>query len=108
MSEDDWISRIRIRIFADSLMRIERSDRAADSTVTQASVEDRGHEPDTATVLEVLTGDDPRDAITAVAHGRQPVVYSNYTGRHSLAGKRLGVVRDFMIETTAKKDGCSG
>jgi amidase len=55
---------------------------------------------DTAAVLEVLTGDDPRDAITAVAHGRQPVVYSNYIGRHSLAGKRLGVVRDFMIEAT--------
>jgi amidase len=55
---------------------------------------------DTAALLEVLTGDDPRDAITAVAHGRQAVVYSNYTGRHSLAGKRLGVVRDFMIEAT--------
>jgi Asp-tRNA(Asn)/Glu-tRNA(Gln) amidotransferase A subunit family amidase len=55
---------------------------------------------DTAAMLEVLTGDDPRDAITAVAHGRQPVAYSNYTGRHSLAGKRLGVVRDFMIEAT--------
>jgi amidase len=55
---------------------------------------------DTAAMLEVLTGDDPRDAITAVAHGRQPVVYSNYAGRHSLAGKRLGVVRDFMIEAT--------
>src|SRR5260370_195159 len=48
---------------------------------------------DTAAVLEVLTGDDPRDAITAGAHGRQPIVYSNYTGRHSPAGKRLGVVR---------------
>jgi amidase len=55
---------------------------------------------DTAAVLEVLTGDDPRDAITAVAHGRQPVAYSNYTGRKSLAGRRLGVVRDFMIEAT--------
>jgi amidase len=55
---------------------------------------------DTATVLEVLTGDDPRDAITAVAHGRQPVTYSRFTGRKSLAGKRLGVVRDFMIEAT--------
>jgi len=55
---------------------------------------------DTAALLEVLTGDDPRDAITAVAHGRPPVVYSNFTGRHSLAGKRLGVVRDFMIEAT--------
>jgi amidase len=55
---------------------------------------------DTAAVLEVLTGDDPRDGITAVAHGRAPVAYSNYTGRKSLAGKRLGVVRDFMIEAT--------
>ena len=55
---------------------------------------------DTAAMLEVLTGDDPRDAITAVAHGRPSVVYSNYAGRHSLAGKRLGVVRDFMIEAS--------
>src|SRR5438477_2980318 len=55
---------------------------------------------DTATVLEVLTGDDPRDVITAIAHGRQPVAYSHSTGRRSLAGKRLGVVRDFMIEAT--------
>jgi amidase len=55
---------------------------------------------DTAAVLEVLTGDDPRDAITAVAHGRQPVAYANFTGRKSLAGKRLGVVRDFMIEAS--------
>ncbi len=55
---------------------------------------------DTAAVLEVLTGHDPLDAITAVAHGRQPVAYSQFTGRRSLAGKRLGVVRDFMIEAT--------
>ncbi len=55
---------------------------------------------DTAALLEVLTGDDPRDAITAVAHGRPPVAYSNYLGRPSLAGKRLGVVRDFMIEAS--------
>jgi amidase len=55
---------------------------------------------DTAAMVEVLAGNDPRDVITAVAHGRQPVVYSNHIGRHSLAGKRLGVVRDFMIEAT--------
>src|SRR5262245_10919415 len=55
---------------------------------------------DTAAVLEVLTGEDPRDAITAAAHGRKPVAYSSHTGRKSLAGKRLGVVRDFMIEAT--------
>jgi amidase len=55
---------------------------------------------DTAAVLEVLTGDDPRDGVTAVAHGRAPVAYSNHVGRKTLAGKRLGVVRDFMIEAT--------
>ena len=55
---------------------------------------------DTAAVLEVLTGDDPRDATTAVAHGKPPVAYSNYAGRRSLSGKRLGVVRDFMIEAS--------
>lgn len=55
---------------------------------------------DTAAVLGVLTGDDPRDGITAVAHNRKPVDYPSYTGRNSLAGKRLGVVRDFMIEAT--------
>jgi amidase len=55
---------------------------------------------DTAAMLEVLTGDDPRDVITAVAHGRQPVIYSNHIGRHSLSGKQLGVVRDFLIEAT--------
>src|SRR5438874_870189 len=55
---------------------------------------------DTAAVLEVLAGADPRDAITAVAQRRQPIVYSNYTSRRSLAGKRLGVMRDFMIEAT--------
>jgi amidase len=55
---------------------------------------------DTAAMLEVLTGDDPRDVVTAMAHGRPPVVYTNHTGRRSLAGKRLGVVRDFMIEAS--------
>jgi hypothetical protein len=39
---------------------------------------------DTAAMLEVLTGDDPRDAITAVAHGKQPVAYSTHVGRRSL------------------------
>src|ERR1700722_18789363 len=52
---------------------------------------------DTAAMLEVLTGDDPRDVITAVAHGRPAVVYTNHTGRHSLACQRPGVVRDIMI-----------
>jgi amidase len=56
--------------------------------------------PDTAAVLEVIAGDDPRDDVTAVAHGMKPVAYQNYASRKSLVGKRLGVVRDFMIEAT--------
>ena len=45
-------------------------------------------------------GDDSRDNVTAIAHARKPADYASYTGRKSLAGKRLGVVRDFMIEAT--------
>ena len=55
---------------------------------------------DTAAVLEVLTGADPRDHVTAVAHGRKPVAYRTHANKKSLAGKRLGVVREFMIEAT--------
>lgn len=55
---------------------------------------------DTALMLEALAGDDPRDAVTAAAHGRPKVAYPQHVGRRSLAGKRLGVVRDFMIEAS--------
>ena len=55
---------------------------------------------DTAAVLEVIAGADPRDHVTALAHGKKPVPYRNYANRKSLAGKRLGVVREFMIEAT--------
>ncbi len=55
---------------------------------------------DTAAVLEVVAGADPRDHVTAPAHGRKPVAYRNHANKKSLAGKRLGVVRDFMIEAT--------
>jgi len=55
---------------------------------------------DTAAMLAVLIGEDSRDNVTAIAHARKPADYESYTGRKSLAGKRLGVVRDFMIEAT--------
>ena len=44
---------------------------------------------DTAAVLGVIAGDDSRDEMTAVAHGRKAVAYQNYASRTSLAGKRL-------------------
>ncbi len=57
---------------------------------------------DTAAVLEVLTGDDPRDAISSSSRARKttqsPMQITPAVGQ--LAGKRLGVVRDFMIEAT--------
>jgi Asp-tRNA(Asn)/Glu-tRNA(Gln) amidotransferase A subunit family amidase len=55
---------------------------------------------DTAAVLEVVTGADPRDHVTTLAHGKKIVAYRNYANKKSLAGKRLGVVREFMIEAT--------
>ena len=55
---------------------------------------------DTAAVLEVVAGSDPRDEVTSAAYGRQPVAYRDFASRTSLAGKRLGVVRDFMIEAS--------
>ena len=55
---------------------------------------------DTAAVLEVVAGSDPKDHVTAPAHGRKPVGYRNHANKKSLVGKRLGVVREFMIEAT--------
>jgi len=55
---------------------------------------------DTALVLEAVTGTDTRDHVTAVAHGKKPVAYRNFANKKSLAGKRIGVVREFMIEAT--------
>jgi len=55
---------------------------------------------DTAIMLEVVTGYDPRDQVTAATYGKKPVSYRNYANKKSLAGKRLGVVREFMVEAT--------
>jgi Asp-tRNA(Asn)/Glu-tRNA(Gln) amidotransferase A subunit family amidase len=55
---------------------------------------------DTAILMEVLVGYDPKDHITSVAYGRPPVAYREHANSQTLAGKRLGVVRDFMVEAT--------
>jgi amidase len=55
---------------------------------------------DTAAVLEVVAGADPNDHVTASAQGKKSVSYRNHANKKSLAGKRLGVVREFMIEAT--------
>src|SRR4051812_29161981 len=55
---------------------------------------------DTAAVMEVLIGADARDEVTSLTHRWKPVVYRNFANKTTLTGKRLGVVRDFMIEAT--------
>jgi amidase len=54
---------------------------------------------DTAVVLETLAGYDSKDAVTAAATG-PGVSYRRVANEKSLAGKRLGVLRDLMIEVT--------
>jgi Asp-tRNA(Asn)/Glu-tRNA(Gln) amidotransferase A subunit family amidase len=54
---------------------------------------------DVALVLETLVGYDRKDAITASATGPK-VSYRRFANGKSLAGKRLGVLRDLMIEAT--------
>src|SRR5262245_21290251 len=55
---------------------------------------------DTAILMEVLVGYDPEDHITSIAYGRPSVPYREHANGQTLAGKRLGVVRDFMVEAT--------
>jgi amidase len=54
---------------------------------------------DVAVVLEILAGYDPKDAATAATTGPR-VSYLRFANEKSLAGKRLGVLRDLMIEVT--------
>ena len=54
---------------------------------------------DTAIVLETLAGYDPKDPVTA-AISAPAVTYRRFARERSLAGKRLGVLRDLMIEAT--------
>ena len=55
---------------------------------------------DAALLLEVLAGYDPKDPITASSAARPKVVYSRSAAAQSLRGKRLGVLRDLMIEAS--------
>jgi amidase len=55
---------------------------------------------DTAIVLEVLAGYDPKDPLTAACAARPKISYARYAGGKSLRGKRLGVLRDLMIEAS--------
>ena len=54
---------------------------------------------DVAVVMETLAGYDPKDAVTAAITGPK-VPYGRFANEKSLAGKRLGVLRDLMIEAS--------
>jgi amidase len=59
---------------------------------------------DAATVLAAVAGYDPRDPATAAAEG-QVLPYADNADAASLAGVRLGVVREFMrVHTKADED----
>jgi Asp-tRNA(Asn)/Glu-tRNA(Gln) amidotransferase A subunit family amidase len=55
---------------------------------------------DTAMLLEVLAGYDPKDLLTAACAARPKISYARLAGGKSLRGKRLGVLRDLMIEAS--------
>ena len=55
---------------------------------------------DVARVLQVIAGYDPTDELTAFSIGRIPAQpYVSFTGQTSLAGVRIGVVREYMDKT---------
>jgi amidase len=55
---------------------------------------------DAAIVLETLTGYDPKDPVTAASATLPKVAYSRFASGKSLVGKRIGVLRDLMIEAS--------
>jgi amidase len=55
---------------------------------------------DTAVLLEVLAGYDPKDPFTAACAARPKISYARHAAAKSLRGKRLGVLRDLMIEAS--------
>ncbi|HSF48999.1 MAG TPA: amidase family protein, partial [Burkholderiales bacterium] len=55
---------------------------------------------DAAILLETLAGYDPKDAVTAACAALAKPAYSRFATGKSLAGRRLGVLRDLMIEAS--------
>ncbi|MFT4046282.1 MAG: amidase [Solimonas sp.] len=60
---------------------------------------------DTAKILDVLAGYDPRDELTAFNVGRLPSKpYASFAEAKSLAGLRIGVVREYMSKKLFTKE----
>jgi Asp-tRNA(Asn)/Glu-tRNA(Gln) amidotransferase A subunit family amidase len=59
---------------------------------------------DTARILDVIAGYDPKDEFTALSIGRTPrATYRDSTNARSLAGVRVGVVREYLNRTLLAK-----
>jgi amidase len=60
---------------------------------------------DTARVLDVIAGYDPKDELTAFTIGRMPSEsYESFAHETSLRGLRIGVVREYMNKTLFTKE----
>ncbi|WP_051361876.1 amidase [Solimonas soli] len=60
---------------------------------------------DAAKVLDVIAGYDPKDELTAFNVGRTPAKpYASYADAKSLAGLRIGVVREYMNKKLFTKE----
>jgi amidase len=55
---------------------------------------------DAAILLETLAGYDSKDPVTAAVAALPKIAFSRFAHGSSLAGKRIGVVRDLMIEAS--------
>ena len=58
---------------------------------------------DTARILDVIAGYDPKDENTSHSIGRTPKSYLESTAARSLAGMRIGVVREYMSRNLFSK-----
>ena len=48
---------------------------------------------DTAIMLDVIAGYDPKDPVTAQSYGQKPASYTSFLDRDGLRGLRIGVIR---------------
>src|SRR4029077_3925785 len=62
---------------------------------------------DTAKVLDVIAGYDPKDELTVFSVGRLPSApYASFTNARRLDGMRIGVIREYMDRKLLKQASC--
>ena len=58
---------------------------------------------DTARILDVIAGYDPKDELTAFSVGRKPASYLKSAAAQRLGGLRIGVIREYMAKKLFSK-----